>query len=97
MGKPEGIIENYLIRQSKKHGCLCYKFTSPGKNGVPDRIVIGHGQTHFVELKSATGRLSERQKLRIQEMQKHGASVHVLNSKPQIDDFLDKVEKGQYP
>lgn len=91
MGKPEGIVEDYLIAQSKKHNCLCYKFVSPGHRGVPDRVVIGHGQTHFIELKSATGKLSEQQKLVIQKMQDHGASVHVLNAKEQIDAFFETV------
>ena len=54
MGKPEGTIENYLIKKATENNCLCYKFVSPGKRGVPDRIVIGKGKTIFVELKSET-------------------------------------------
>ena len=29
MGKPEGIIEDYLIKQAENHDSVCYKFTSP--------------------------------------------------------------------
>ena len=92
MGKPEGIIEKYLVAQSDKHGFLCRKFVSPGRQGVPDRIVIGKGHTVFIELKSQTGKLSEIQKQEIKRMLKHGADVRVYNSKQQIDDFFKETE-----
>lgn len=95
MGKPEGIIENYLKKQSKEHDCLCYKFTSPGKRGVPDRIVIGFGHTIFVELKSETGDLRKQQEFRINEMKAHGADVRVLNTKQKIDEFFQKLESEE--
>lgn len=92
MGKPEGIVENYLIKQSAIHDCLCYKFTSPGKRGVPDRIIIGKGRTIFVELKSETGDLRKQQEFRIREMKEHGADVRVLNTKEKIDHFFTELE-----
>lgn len=88
MGKPEGIIEDYLYNQALKHNCLCFKFTSPGKRGVPDRIIIGYGKTIFVELKSPVGTLRKQQKLRIKEMREHGADVRVLNTKKLVDEFF---------
>ena len=36
----ESEIERRLVQQVRKHGGLCYKFTSPGNPGVPDRIII---------------------------------------------------------
>lgn len=91
MGKPEGIIEDYLIKQSKQHDAICWKFVSPGQRGVPDRIVIYNGQVHFVELKSEDGNLSEQQKTKIKLLQKHKANVHVLNSKKAINQFFNKL------
>ena len=88
MGKPEGIIEDYLGTQAAKNGFLFYKFTSPGHRGVPDRIIIGRGHTVFVELKSETGRLSKLQELTIAQMIKHGADVRVCNSKESIDELF---------
>lgn len=91
MGKPEGIIEDYLIKQSEKNNCLCFKFVSPGRRGVPDRIVIGKGKTIFVELKSETGDLRKQQEFRIQQMTEHGADVRVLNTKTKIDEFFKNL------
>lgn len=88
MGKPEGIIEDYLIKKAEEHHFLCFKFVSPGRRGVPDRILIGQGHTIFVELKSETGNLRKQQEYRIKEMQEHGAVVYVLNTKEKIDQFF---------
>lgn len=91
MGKAEGIIENYLVRQAKSHGFLCYKFVSPSCSGVPDRILIGNGHTIFVETKSKTGKLSELQKEIIKEMKKRGATVYVPYTKEQVDSIIQSI------
>lgn len=95
MGKPEGIIEDYLYSQAQKHNCLCFKFTSPGKRGVPDRIIIGFGKTIFVEMKSEVGSLRKQQELRIKQMREHGADVRVLNNKHLIDEFFQELEDSK--
>ena len=33
-------IENDLINKAKKRGGIALKFTSPGYDGVPDRLVL---------------------------------------------------------
>lgn len=93
MGKPEGIVEDYLGTVAKQHDFLCYKFVSPGRRGVPDRVIIGHDatgapRTIFIELKSATGTPSKQQLFIIDKMRKHGAEVHILSSKSEIDEFF---------
>ena len=52
-------IEKLFRDEIKKAGGKAYKFTSPGNDGVPDRIVmLPGGHIVFVELKTDTG-LSE--------------------------------------
>ena len=78
-------IEIYLTKKAKEHGFLCYKFKSPGINGVPDRILMGHGITFFVETK-APGEVPRAQQCkRHKEMQDHGAIVYVIDNKEDID------------
>ena len=61
-------------------GGLCWKFTSPGTAGVPDRICIHHGRVIFVELK-APGRLPRPiQRRRIQQLTDHGMDVIIVDS-----------------
>ena len=88
MGKPEGRVENYLVDKCKEHGFLCFKFVSPGRRGVPDRIVIGNGRTVFIELKAPEGTPSELQKLTIRKMRAVGADVRICYSRQQIDEFF---------
>lgn len=48
---PESIIERQLVAFCYKHGLRCYKFVSPANRGVPDRMILGHGNVLFMELK----------------------------------------------
>lgn len=92
----ESTIEARLVREVKKRGGLCYKFTSPGSPGVPDRIVIlPGGITVYVELKTEVGRLANIQKWQISEIQKRGATVRVLKGMEQVLAFLEEVDKGE--
>lgn len=91
MGRAEGYVENYLVKKAKEKGFLCLKFTSPGTRGVPDRIVVGHGKTIFIETKSKTGTPSELQKLRIKQLRDHGAEVYIASSREQIDQILETI------
>lgn len=91
MGKAENYVEDYLRQQSKKHDILCFKFVSPGTNGVPDDIIIAHGQTIFIETKSLTGKAAEIQKERIKQMKEHGAIVHICHTRTAIDHVLSQL------
>lgn len=91
----ESAIEARLVREVKKRGGLCYKFTSPGSPGVPDRIVVlPGGITVYVELKTEIGRLANVQKWQIGELRKRGATVRVLKGMEQVLAFLEEVDKG---
>ena len=71
-------IEKKLTRLVRELGGLCYKFVSPGNDGVPDRIIITpKGSVWFVELKTETGRLSPRQRYQIERLRKHYCGVLV--------------------
>lgn len=86
----ESKVEKHLRTEAKKHGYLCYKFTSPGNNGVPDRVLIGHGETLFIETK-APGEEPRKLQLKVHErMRKHGATVLVIDTKEKVDQFFCK-------
>lgn len=76
----EHAIEQHLKKAVEAIGGLCWKFTSPGTTGVPDRICIHHGRVIFVELK-APGRLPRPiQRRRIQQLKEHGVDAVVVDS-----------------
>lgn len=57
-------IEKNLCQIIDKLGGLCIKISSPGNNGMPDRLcILPHGQAVWVELKRPQdGRLSAVQR-----------------------------------
>jgi hypothetical protein len=71
----------------KKSKGLSYKWIST-VTGVPDRIVFLQNQVFFVELKTATGKLSPRQTIVFDDLGEHGFPVHVLHSKEDVEDFI---------
>lgn len=91
MGKPEGKVESHLVSRCKELGWIQFKFTAPGRRGVPDRIVIGNGITAFVELKSDEGRPSAIQKVVIRRMRAAGAFVYICHTKEAVDEALDEI------
>lgn len=48
----EQTLERKLTTVIQAIGGLCWKFSSPGTAGVPDRICIRHGRIIFIELKA---------------------------------------------
>jgi len=84
-------IERYLVRRAIEHGGKAYKWVSPGHVGVADRIVLlPGGVVWFVELKTATGRLSPLQKVFAADLRRMGMNYIVIRSKGEVDQwFLD--------
>ena len=88
----ESVIEARLRDGVKARGGICWKFVSPGTTGVPDRLIIlPGGKVFFIELKADTGRTSDIQKHRIDEMRNIGADVRVLTGLSQVKAFLEEM------
>lgn len=82
-------IEKLFRDEIKKAGGEAYKFTSPGNDGVPDRIVmLPGGRIVFVELKTDTGKLSKLQELQCRQIADLGQTVRVLHGLAEVRDFF---------
>ena len=88
----ESSIEHRFVKRVKKAGGLCWKLTSPGTSGVPDRLVIlPGGRVSFVELKRGGGIVSGVQKTRIEELSALGIDARVCIGKAGIEEFFKDV------
>lgn len=67
------------------------KFVSPGRSGVPDRIVLFEGKTWFVELKTKNGRLTALQLATHRALEIRGARVRVVNSLETLNNFISEI------
>ena len=85
-------VERYLIKECEKRGWLCWKFVSPGRRGVPDRIVIRPGSVAFVEVKRKGGRVSPLQVRRIEELTRLVIPARVVETKGEIDEMIKEWE-----
>jgi hypothetical protein len=84
----ESEIERYFIWAVERLGGKTYKFTSPGRKGVADRIAcLPDGSTWFVELKTKGGRLSPLQKMFAADMAALNQKYACLWTKEQVDEF----------
>jgi hypothetical protein len=85
----EKIVENHFVWAVERVGGKTYKFTSPGRKGVADRIAcLPDGQTWFVELKTKGGRLSALQKLFETDMMLLRQNYACLWTKEQVDEWI---------
>ena len=81
-------IEQALLARVTALRGTCEKFVSPGRRGVPDRIVtLPGGRIIFVELKSPTGRLSPSQIRDHERRIQMGCEVRVINNIEDINAF----------
>jgi len=85
----ESEVERHFDWAVQRIGGKTWKFTSPGRKGVADRIAcLPDGQTWFVELKTKGGRLSPLQKMFAVDMTLLRQRYACLWTKEQIDDFI---------
>lgn len=87
-------IEARVKKGIEDAGGLFFKFTSPGNDGVPDRIAVLPGRTVYVELKTDTGRLSKLQRFQIRRLLKLRQQVCVVRGMKAAEDFISDMQLG---
>jgi hypothetical protein len=79
-------IEKKIGDFAKKQGCLYYKFTSPARRAVPDRMIVTpEGVIGFLEIKAKGKKPTPLQQLEIKRLQEQGCTA----------DWCDSVESGR--
>jgi len=74
-------IQAKRIKQLESEGYYVIKLIRTNKNGIPDLIAIPKGSdVLFSEIKTPKGRLSEIQKYRIAELEKHGLKTEIYKN-----------------
>ena len=88
----EKIIEQKLVKAVKDMGGIAPKFTSPGFDGMPDRIVLlPGGHMAFVEVKAPGEKPRTLQLARHKLLLGLGFKVYVLDDEQQIGGLLDEI------
>lgn len=71
-------VQNPVVKHARATGWLAWKMEIIGRNGCPDFIFMRAGRVVWMEFKSAAGRLSVQQTLRIAELKAQKIEVHVV-------------------
>ena len=86
-------IEKELAARTKTMGGIAPKFTSPGFDGMPDRLVLlPSGRMGFVELKAPGKKPRALQEARHRLLRRLGFKVYVIDEINQIDSVLEGID-----
>lgn len=89
-------LEQKLVEEVRKRGGIAYKFISPGRAGVPDRLVIlPFNKIGFVEVKRpGKGKLRKIQKREIERLQGLGCKCYLLDDPDKLLWLINDIENG---
>ena len=88
----ERTIEQELAARTRAMGGIAPKFTSPGFDGIPDRLVLlPGGRMGFVELKAPGKKPRALQMARHKLLRRLGFKVYVIDEVNQIDGVLEDI------
>lgn len=91
----ESFIEEKLTKAVNQNGGVCWKFTSPGTAGVPDRIILmPEGRIAFVEVKAPGEKPRPLQLSRHRLLRRLGFKIYVLNNIEEIGGIIDEIKSG---
>lgn len=86
-------IEAKVVDYAKSLGMLCYKFTSPSRRSVPDRMFITKtGVVFFIEFKRQGQKPSDAQAVEIKKIRETGIYVFVADSVEQGKSLVGKMQ-----
>ena len=86
-------IEQELVSRVKVMGGIAPKFTSPGFDGMPDRLILlPSGRIGFVELKAPGRKPRALQLARHRLLRRLGFKVYVIDEINQIDSVLEEID-----
>ncbi len=89
----EKTIEQKLTAAVKSAGGKALKFTSPGFDGMPDRIILmPGGKCGFVEVKAPGEKPRPLQSARHEMLRRLGFRVYVLDSAVQIGGIISDIQ-----
>jgi hypothetical protein len=73
-------IEERVCTYAKEKGFLVYKFTSPARMAVPDRMFIKNGKVWFCEFKRGGEKPSPPQEREHKRLRDAGVTVYVIDN-----------------
>ncbi len=81
-------IEKNLNQFVESQGGICYKFVSPGRSKVPDRLCVLPGNNiYFAELKGTYKDLSPGQRRELIRLKRMDCKAYCINTELKLEAF----------
>lgn len=88
----EAQIEKRVCDYAKDKGLLVYKFTSPNRSSVPDRLMITpKGSAFFIEFKREGQKPTPSQEREHTKLRGHNIAVFVVDNVDQGKQLIEQV------
>ena len=88
-------IESKVCEYARSKGVLAYKFTSPARAAVPDRLFITpHGCVFFCEFKAPGKKPTEAQAREHQRLRDQKVTVFVIDDVSEGKNMIDVMVMG---
>lgn len=91
-------IEAKVCEYAKARGMMVYKFTSPARAAVPDRLFIKSGRVFFIEFKRGGQKPTDAQEREHHRLRQQAINVFVIDNvdagKECIDTMCGLIEHG---
>jgi hypothetical protein len=92
MAELERTLERKIGKWCKDNGYLYYKFTSPAKRNVPDRLVVAPGgKVGFLELKRKGNKPTDGQAAEIFKLIEKGCTADWVDNYEDAIKFLEDL------
>lgn len=93
----ENDVERLFKREVERHGALVWKFISPNRAGVPDRIVLMRGgKAVFAEIKAPGKKPRPLQMAVIANLAHIDFETWVIDSPAEVEKFINHYIKIGY-
>jgi len=73
----ESQIQSKIIKKLEQDGYYVLKLIKTNKNGIPDLLAVKENECLFIEVKRPEGKLSELQKVRIEELKSRNINCKI--------------------
>lgn len=88
----ESAVEKHLVERVRELGGRAYKFVSPGRRNVPDRLVLlPGGRAFFVETKAPRKDLRSGQARERRRLEKLGFVVEVAKTREEVNAVMERA------
>ena len=88
----EKTLEKRFVTAVKTMGGIAPKLTSPGFDGIPDRLVLlPNGKVGFVELKATGKKPRPIQLSRIKLLRRLGFKAYILDDEKEIGGIINDI------